>query len=362
MGPRRRRLSGLVGNRQDTRERVQWRMPNRPGRRLCRRCCVLSARLASEHVPSRGQERRGRQFLTFAVLDDTTVVAWGSNTSGQLGNPGVKVRAVQPVAVCAVGVKSCQPGAKAAAFLSGVTAVSAGDSFTMALRNHTALAWGQNRYGQLGIGTVKGPDTCSHFSCSKSPVAVSKIKVPVSAVSAGNYHSLAVVDSPHGTPVGVDAWGSNTSGQVGLSSKTRECVPRRLPIVPGRGPRPLEGAHGDRRRSFLQSFALVGGRVRAWGENRRPGRLGDGTYLSATLPVTVCAIGVKKCPSGSPPAKFLRAVTAISAGGTVSLALLPGAVAVWGSNFHSSLGAGNSAPGGSAFPIRVTGLSGRPPN
>ena len=211
-------------------------------------------------------------FFAFAVLDDSTVVAWGSNTSGQLGNPGVKVRAVQPVAVCAVGVKSCQPGAKAAAFLSGVTAVSAGDSFTMALRKHTALAWGQNRYGQLGIGTVKGPDTCSGFACSKSPVAVSKIKVPVSAVSAGNYHSLAVVDSPQGTPVGVDAWGSNTSGQVGLSSKRGTCHGdcQSSPVAVRGAWKGLTAIAGGR--SF--SLALVGGKVRAWGGEPPPGTLG----------------------------------------------------------------------------------------
>ena len=90
------------------------------------------------------------------------------------------------------------------------------------------------------------------------------------------------------------------------------------------------------------SLAVVGGGVVAWGDNENPGRLGDGTHKSNHTPRPVCAIAVKSCPPGSPPAKFLRSVTAISAGGTVSLALLVGAVAVWGSDFNGSLGTGGT--------------------
>lgn len=294
-------------------------------------------------------------FFGLAVLNKSTVVSWGSNTSGQLGNSKVAVRSATPVAVCAVGVQACPPGSKPSAFLSGVTSVSGGDSFSMALQGHTALAWGQNRYGQLGDGTITGPDRCGHFACSKAPLVV-KLKMPVSAISAANYHSLVIVDDNFGTPVGVDAWGSNTEGQVGISSSRGNACKGDCQTTPlaVRGPwKGLTAISGGR--SF--SLALVGGRVMAWGDNHNPGRLGTGTHNSVSGPLGVCAVAVKSCPTGSPAAKFLRGVTAISSGGTVSLGLLPTAVAVWGSNYRGCLGTGSTAPGGTAFPLRVIGLT-----
>jgi alpha-tubulin suppressor-like RCC1 family protein len=296
-------------------------------------------------------------FFGLAVLSDSTVVAWGSNTSGQLGNAAIKKRIEEPVAVCAAGVKSCPPGSTPDKFLSGVTAVSGGDSFSLALKGHTAMAWGQNRYGQLGNGTVNGPDKCSTFACSQAPLAV-KLKMPVSTVSAGNYHSVVIVDSPNGTPIGIESWGSDTEGQVGTGSKrgnacNGDCQTTPL-AVPGdwNGLTAVSGG-----RSF--SLALVGGRVVAWGVNHNPGRLGDGTRKSTSAPVAVCAVAVKACTMSSPASKVLQGVTAISAGGTVSLALLPKIVAVWGSNYRGSLGTASTAPGGTSFPLRVSGLIGR---
>jgi len=296
-------------------------------------------------------------FFGLAVLSDTSVVAWGSNTSGQLGNADVKVRIAQPVAVCAVGVKSCPPGSPAGKFLTGVSAVSGGDSFSMALQGHTALAWGQNRYGQLGNGTVNGPDKCSTFACSQAPLAVTRLKQPVSQVSAGNYHSVVVVDDAEGTPVGVESWGSDTEGQIGIGSKRGNACKGDCQTTPLAVPGDWSGLTAvSGGRSF--SLALVGGRVVAWGVNHNPGRLGDGTRKSTSAPVAVCGVAVKACSLTSPISKLLHGVTAISAGGTVSLALLPKIVAVWGSNYRGSLGTGSNASGGTAFPLRVSLLSG----
>ena len=296
-------------------------------------------------------------FFGLAVQNNSTVVAWGSNTSGQLGIPGVKSRVAQPTSVCAVGVKSCPPGSTPDKFLSGVTAVSGGDSFSMALQGHTALAWGQNRYGQLGNGSINGPDHClNNFACSQSPLVV-KLKRPVSAISAGNYHGLAIVDDAAGTPTGVYAWGSNTEGQVGVGSTSGDACKgdcQTIPIPVSGDWTGLTAISGGR--SF--SLALVGGNVLAWGSNHHPGRLGNGNVKAQATPVAVCAVGVRSCPAGSTPNKFLRGVTAISGGGTVSLALLPGMVAVWGSNYRSGLGDGNDILNGTSSPIRVTGLNG----
>jgi alpha-tubulin suppressor-like RCC1 family protein len=296
-------------------------------------------------------------YFGLAVLNTNMVVSWGSNTSGQLGNAGVSVSVAEPIAVCAVGVKACPPGSKPALFLSGVTAVSGGDSFSMALEGHSVLAWGENRYGQLGNASVSGPDRCGDFACSKAPLTVTRLKMPASAVSAANYHSLAIVDNRLGTPIGVEAWGSNTEGQSGLGPKRGNgCrgACQTIPVAVHANWKGLTAISGGR--SF--SLALVGGRVLAWGDNHEPGRLGNGTHISSNAPVAVCAVGFRSCRPGSRSAAFLHGVTAISAGGTVSLALLATSTVVWGSNYRGALGIGTSVPHGSASPIRVSGLGG----
>jgi len=295
-------------------------------------------------------------FFALAVLNNNTVVSWGSNTSGQLGNAGVNISSFEPVPVCAIKVKSCPPGSPPSAYLSGVEAVSAGDASSLALQGHTVLAWGNNRYGEVGNGTVTGPDTCSHFACSKAPLVLTKLKMPVSAISAGNYHNLVIVDGPTGAPVGVEAWGSNSDGQVGIGSRRGNACHgacQTTPVAVHGHWKGLTAISGGR--SF--SLALVAGRVMAWGDNHGAGRLGNGTYKSTPTPVAVCGIGVKSCPANSPSAKFLHGVTAISGGGTVSLALLAGSVAVWGSNYRGALGTGSSTRSGSPFPIRVSKLN-----
>ena len=224
---------------------------------LCRSAPSVSRRVRRGRRPSSFLQGvtdvAAGTFFALAVLNNNTVVSWGSNTSGQLGNAAVNTSVFEPVAVCAIKVKSCPPGSPPSAFLSGVQVVSAGDASSLALQGHTALAWGNNRYGEVGNGTITGPDTCSHFACSQAPLVVTKLKLPVSAISAGNYHDLVIVDGPTGKPVGVDAWGSNSDGQVGVGSRRGKRLPWRMPNNPGRCAWPLERTYRHLGRPFLQS-------------------------------------------------------------------------------------------------------------
>ena len=81
----------------------------------------------------------GRHDL--ALLSNGTVVAWGDDTYGQLGNGAASANddAETPVPV---------------ASLSGVVAVAAGGEHSLALESDgTVEAWGDNEDGQLGDGT-----------------------------------------------------------------------------------------------------------------------------------------------------------------------------------------------------------------
>lgn len=146
---------------------------------------------------------------SLALLSDGTVVAWGNNGSGRLGN-GTTTNSDIPVAVTG---------------LTEVAAISAGGASSLAvLKNGAVRAWGANAEGQLGDGTSSGPESCGPVPpqpCSKTPVAVSGLS-EVSTVSAGGSHSLALLKG--GT---VTAWGANDFGQLGdgTSSGPEPCGP-----------------------------------------------------------------------------------------------------------------------------------------
>jgi len=83
---------------------------------------------------------------SLALLDDSTVWAWGNNTYGQLGN-GTTTNSDVPVQVVT------GPGGFFS-LLYDVVAIAAGGDHSMALTvNGTVLTWGYNNNGQLGDGT-----------------------------------------------------------------------------------------------------------------------------------------------------------------------------------------------------------------
>ena len=97
-----------------------------------------------------------------------TVVGWGSNTDGELG--GTTTEARVPIAI--KGLKK-------------ITQVSEGSSTTVALNEAgTVYALGLNEHGQLGWGSLGGPEKCGLDDCSRSPVAVSGLS-KVGGISAG---------------------------------------------------------------------------------------------------------------------------------------------------------------------------------
>jgi alpha-tubulin suppressor-like RCC1 family protein len=123
---------------------------------------------------------------SFALMSDGTVVAWGLNAAGQLGN-GSNTDSDVPVRVNT---------------LTGVTAISAGYSQTLALDLNGAIwAWGANASGELG--NVNLPTNGSNTPQANGFTAGT-------GCSAGYFFSLALKND--GTAW---AWGNNDSGQLG---------------------------------------------------------------------------------------------------------------------------------------------------
>jgi hypothetical protein len=148
-----------------------------------------------------------------AVLADGTVRNWGLNLSGQLGTG-----AVSPKAGCA-----CL-GPVSPAGLAGVRQLSAGGDHSLALQGSGYVAWGYNQDGEIGNGTESG----APCYCLPAPTTVNSILEP-QQVDAGIEHSAALTRD--GT---IWTWGSNSSGQIGSGAlKADYLSPKPVPGVGG---------------------------------------------------------------------------------------------------------------------------------
>ena len=140
-------------------------------------------------------------YHSCALLSSGAVKCWGNNSSGQLGDGTMPTPRTTPVDVSGLS--------------SGVTAITAGYLHTCALLSTGAVkCWGQNGYGQIGDGTTTTPRT--------TPVDVSGLSSGVIAISAGYYHSCALLSSG-----AVKCWGYNPYGQIGDGTTT---TPRTTPV------------------------------------------------------------------------------------------------------------------------------------
>jgi alpha-tubulin suppressor-like RCC1 family protein len=245
---------------------------------------------------------------TVALKNDGTVWAWGSNILGQLGD-GTTTNSVTPVTVSG---------------LSGITAIAAGFDHTVSLKNDgTVWAWGNNNKGQLGQDVTVTP-------FSKSPVQVSGLG-SVTAIAAGFDHTVALKND--GT---VWAWGSNNSGQLGNNTTTDSITPVQ---VSGLGS-VIAIAAGNGHTVALRNDVLAL-TVLVWGNNAN-GQIGNGTTTNSAVPVKIGG---------------LSNVTAIAAGYDHTVVLASdGTVWTWGNNNQGQLGDGTTT--NSVTPVTVSGLSG----
>ncbi|HTQ68771.1 MAG TPA: IPT/TIG domain-containing protein [Solirubrobacteraceae bacterium] len=248
---------------------------------------------------------------TLALLPNGTVMAWGANTVGQLGD-GNNTSSTMPAAVSG---------------LSNVTAIAAGGEFSLALlSNGHVMAWGQNLEGELGNGLNNN---------SNVPVEVSGLS-EVTAISAGGKHALALQSNGR-----VKAWGSDKKGQLGngCSFETMpSCTDELTPVEV----KELGGVTAISAGGQFSVALLNNGTVEAWGLNSS-GQLGNATEVNTDEPVAV---------------QGLIGVSAIAAGETHALAALTGGeVYAWGSDGAGELGNNTNATSSFDVPVQAMGLT-----
>ncbi|GEB59707.1 RCC1 domain-containing protein [Streptomyces gardneri] len=276
----------------------------------------------------------GSQAHSVAVLEDGSVIGWGANFSGQLGD-GTTTDRTTAVRVCAVG----EP-APCASFLKGVVSVAVGALHSLALlTDGTVVAWGNNTSGQLGAGSVINHETSPVRVCAVGSVAPCTSHLTnITSIAAGFQHSLAVRADGD-----VRSWGINNEGQLGDGTLDNRNAPVSVSSLTN-----VVSVAGGVSHSVA---ARSDGSARAWGTGIA---LGDGVGAQQTTPVQVCAIG-----QIAPCTAFLSGVKSVGAGAIHSLAARGDGTAVaWGNNFFGQLGNGSTlsrpvpvqvcAPGGCA--------------
>ncbi len=256
-------------------------------------------------------------YPTCGLLADGSMDCWGLNTSGQLGN-GMTTNSATPVAVNG---------------LSQVTQIATGYTYTCAVINGgssgTVACWGDNTFGQLGNGTASTTPVTT-------PATISGLSGVVQ-VSGGLDHTCAL-KSDYAT---IECWGKNNYGQLGNESTTSSYVPVAVHLsLPGGSVQSV--AAGAQHTCAL----LANGTVECWGDGSL-GQMGDN--------------GQNLSQNPTPGLVYqLTGVIALSAGGNAdtghTCALTnAGGIECWGSNVYGQLGDGTNTDRNA--PVGVSGLS-----
>ncbi len=215
--------------------------------------------------------------------------------------------------------------------LSGAVGVAAGGSHSLLLVKDDffadVYAFGNNEYGQLGLGYFGGS--------AWLPTMVDELNFVVRhggtrcvAAAGGGEHSLVLLESGE-----VYAFGRNHIGQLGLGDLDDRHTPTKIEALPGPATAVAAGW-------YYSLVLLENGDVYAFGVNAS-GQLGQGDTTSRRTPTKV---------------PLLSNVVAVAAGSSYSLVLLEnGDVYAFGSNFYGQLGLGDTEDRDT--PTRVPGLS-----
>ena len=290
----------------------------------------------------------GGSNYSLALTADGYVYAWGDNTYGQLGNGQAAFSTANSAVPTRVQSNFGGP-------LTGIVAISAGQDHALALgADGTVYAWGRNQYGQLGNGSADG---ASNSGVHSYATAVQNSNggnfnfgnlAGVISIAAGGYHSLAVLRD--GTAV---AWGYNSSGQLG-DAASGPGTDSAYPVAVSA----LTNAVAVEAGQYFSLALDANGNVSAWGYDN-DGELGDNNFGSGANETTPVSVQLTDPTTG-----LALTVTQIAAGDAHALALTAdGSVYAWGSDDADQLGdngTGNGFGFGNPFsstPIQVGTIS-----
>jgi len=181
----------------------------RPGARTAGLACALAAAWLVLPPGTAGAAGVGRAGPAAAGAGDT-VLAWGANFFGELGDGTTTGRSTPAPVKLPPGFHYSTVRGQPAGYQTGYAVTSSG----------RLLAWGFNAYGQLGNGSTSNQST---------PVFV---KLPsgtkVRALAAGQHFSMAMTAGGR-----ILTWGRDNVGQLGIGSHANRDTPVRVHLPTG---------------------------------------------------------------------------------------------------------------------------------
>ena len=343
-----------------------------------------------------------------ALLEDSTVVCWGTNTYGNLGNSStndsaVPVRVTFPYATGRTLASTSVPDAPHNVATSNVTATSvdlswsppgsdggfAVTDYVIEYRQPSDSTWSDVAHSpstNTSI-TISGldPDSTYEFRVSAvSSAGTGPWQEMVKSLAGGvGYHFCAVMVDGAAT-----CWGYNYYGQLGNGSTTSSVAAVPVTGIDGSSPATTAISVGGGKNHSCA--VLANGTVKCWGQNDS-GQLGDGTLTNSSVPVSVRVIdgvtpsttavnvsagqtnscaqmadGTVRCWGGGSDSQIVEGITALSDSTTAvdldtdffhsCVATRNGSAMCWGISGFGQLGKGTAAP--SALPAVVSGIDG----
>jgi alpha-tubulin suppressor-like RCC1 family protein len=278
----------------------------------------LSYQLTPAEVPGCGWVKLALgDSHTLAVKKDGTLWSWGENELGQLGYANNEQNVTLPAQV---GLDT------------NWASVAAGAEYSLAIKTDGTLwAWGDDKYGQLGLGTIQGAQ-------AQTPTQVGT-DTNWATVSANYTGTLTLATKTDGT---LWAWGSDSYGQLGDgASASSPCDGNAAspycmfsPEQIGTDTNWVFVSAGEDYAEAIKTDGTLWG----WGADGN-GEIGDGSYGTDAC----SASGETSCINAPVQVGAATNWASVSAGtGTTLGVQKDGSLWGWGYNLHGAVGDGTN--------------------
>lgn len=272
-------------------------------------------------------------YFNCARLEDGSVKCWGLNRVGELGVGNDQIQGDAPGEMQNLPAVNLGTGRRAAQVVTGSGHACA------RLDNGAVKCWGNNSFGQLGVGDTAHRGRLATDLGDRLPAVDLGAGRLAVELAAGGFRTCARLDNG-----AVKCWGQNDRGQLGIGDTLNRGdagneMGDRLPAVDfGAGRTAVRLAAGRDHTCAV----LDNGQVKCWGLNNSA-QLGVGATFNRGDETGEMGDALPAVNLGSN-----RLALAVAAGLQHSCAILDDAtVKCWGANFAGQLGTGDVSPRGS---------------
>ncbi len=242
----------------------------------------------------------------YVITEDGVLYVWGKNSYGQLG-VGDEVNKNTPIKVTAINGKVME------------LIISNSFSVYAILEDGSLYAWGDNYFGELGVGDEVNKNTPTKVNLP------SKIK---ELITTGLSVYAILEDSS------LYVWGKNSYGQLGVGDEVNKNTPTKVNL-----PSKIKEliTTGSSVYALMEDSSLY-----SWGNNDI-GQLGVGDEVNKNTPTKV-----------NLPGKIKELITT---GSSVYALMEDSSLYSWGDNYFGELGVGDEVNRNT--PTKITGINGK---